>query len=118
MDLINDRQTLERLDQFIRLEATGSPDKLAEKMNTSRRTLFRIIESLKDLGCPIYYNRSKNSYCYKYPGKLIIKFENILFDNDELSKINGGCSTFFRRVPTRDTQRLYFCTVKQNAFVL
>ena len=30
MSLIEDRNKLERLDQFIRMEATGSPDDLAE----------------------------------------------------------------------------------------
>lgn len=118
MNLLEDRHRLERLDQLIRLEVTGSPDELAEKMNVSRRTLFRTIESLKELGCPIYYNKHKNSYCYEYLGKLIIKFENNLLDNEELNKINGGCGSFFYRVPTHDTQPLYFCPAKQDEFVL
>ncbi len=73
MSFIDDRLKLERLDQLIRLEATGSPDELAEKMNTTSRTIYRTMKDLKEIGCPIYFNKNKNSYCYKCPGKLIIK---------------------------------------------
>ena len=93
MSLIDDRQKLERLDQLIRLKATGSPDELAEKMGTSKRTIFRTINDLKEIGCPIYFDKHKNSYCYQYAGKLIIKFEVI--DNNQLSQITGGKKSTF-----------------------
>ncbi|MDL2314630.1 HTH domain-containing protein [Bacteroidales bacterium OttesenSCG-928-C19] len=88
MSLIDDRLKLERLDQLIRLKATGSPEELADKMNTSKRTIFRTINDLKEIGCPIYFDKQKNSYCYQHPGKLMIKFEVI--DDKQLSQITGG----------------------------
>ena len=72
MNLLDEIYRLERLDGLIRLEITGNPDELAEKFQVSRRTAIRWVGILKEMGCPVYFNRYKNSYCYEYPIKLII----------------------------------------------
>ena len=82
MNLLDEIYRLERLDQLIRLQVTGNPDELAETMQVSRRTAFRLIDALKEMGCPIFFNAYKNSYCYEYPIKLVIfKVEEKTFDN-------------------------------------
>ena len=82
MDLFDEIYRLERLDRLIRLECTGNPDELAEKFKVSRRTALRLIKILKKIGCPIYFNKYRNSYCYEYPIKLIIlKVEEKTSDN-------------------------------------
>jgi len=64
------------MDRLIRFRATGTPDELAVKMNVSRATLFRIIARYKEeFDAPVYFDKSINSYCYQYQGRLIIKFE-------------------------------------------
>ncbi len=80
----------ERLDQLIRLKATGTPKELARKFETTERTIFRMINELKEIGCPVYYNRERESYCYKFEGKLIIKFEQYVIDKESLGIIKGG----------------------------
>ena len=95
MSLIENKHKLERLDQLIRLQATGSVQELATKMNTTKRTIFRIIKNLKEIGCPIYFNKSKNSYCYEYQGSLIIKFKAKEINNNELNKIQGKGNCYF-----------------------
>ena len=76
MNLLDEIRRLDRLHQLIRLQITGNPDELAGRMQVSRRTVFRLMEVLKEIGCPIYFNRFKNSYCYEYPITLtILKFE-------------------------------------------
>jgi len=92
MSFINTIQDLERLDQLIRLKSTGSPDELANKMNISKRTVFNLINRLKELGCPIYFNCSINSYCYLNQGKLNFRFNSL--DNEGLNKISGGVQFF------------------------
>ena len=84
MNLIDEIHRLERLDRLIRLRMTGSPDELAEKIGVSRRTAIRLVGILKkEVGCPIYFNKYKNSYCYEYPIKLIIlKLVENLPDNE------------------------------------
>ena len=38
---------LERMDQLVRLKATGRPKKLAERLQVSEATVFRIIDTMK-----------------------------------------------------------------------
>jgi len=109
MDL--SKEEYKRLDQLIRLKATGSPQELAEKFNRSKRTMQRIIEEMKKVGCPIYYNRYRRSYCYEYPGKLIIKFETL--DDNELYKIKGGFFKENSSMPNSGIERFYIYTENQ-----
>ena len=88
MDVIDEMNRLNRLHNLIRFETTGSTVELAEKMDISERTAYRLIALLKDMGCPIYFNNHKNSYCYEYPIKLILfKIEEL--DSKELISIIG-----------------------------
>jgi predicted DNA-binding transcriptional regulator YafY len=81
MNLINEIYRLESLEQMIRLQSTGSLNELAKKMNVSRRTAMRWVGILKELGCPIYFDKHKNSYCYEYPGKLVIGWKMKTIEN-------------------------------------
>ncbi len=90
MKLLNEKERIEYLDQLIRLNATGNAHTLAVKLNVTDRTVFRMLNQLKKLGCPIYFNRAKNSYCYEYEGHIVIKFEKTKINNIDLQKISGG----------------------------
>jgi biotin operon repressor len=90
MSLIDIKDDLERIDQLIRLKATNTPAELAKRLNISERNIYRIIKKLKELGCPIYFDKERKSYCYKYEGKLVFKFESEIIDNNLLDKIKGG----------------------------
>ena len=83
MGLINDKDQYERLDKLIRRRSTGSPDDLAKKFNTSKSTISRMIKEMQLIGCPIYFCRVSNSYCYEYKGKLILGF--VATCNDDVS---------------------------------
>lgn len=65
MNLLDEIERLERLDKLIRFQITGNRNELAEKMQVSIRTISRLIDILKEMGCPIYFNKYKNSYCYE-----------------------------------------------------
>jgi hypothetical protein len=82
MNIVNDIPKLKKLDRLIRYAATGSPNELAEKMNVSRATIFRVIARLKsEFEAPIYFDKRLNSYCYEYHGKLITQWVEKL-DNE------------------------------------
>lgn len=66
MKFIEEIERLKRLDQLIRLKATGNPAQLASRLNVSERTIYNQIETLRVLGAPIEFNRNCNSYCYEY----------------------------------------------------
>ena len=55
---------LERIDQLIRLKATGRPKQLANKLEVSEATVFRMIETMKELNAPICYDLTRQSYVY------------------------------------------------------
>lgn len=56
---------IERIDQLIRLRATGTPKQLAGRLEISEATLFRIIDTMKELNAPVYYDFTAQSYLYE-----------------------------------------------------
>lgn len=65
MNAIDIKAQIDRLNQLIKLKATGSPKELAQKLDTTERRVYRIIKQLKEMGCPIFYNKIRGSYCHK-----------------------------------------------------
>jgi len=65
-----------RIDQLIRLKATGTPDELAHRLDISASTLYKHINAMKDVfGAPIKYCRDRKSYVYEEDGKLELGFK-------------------------------------------
>lgn len=84
-------ERIERIDLLIRLEATGPPCKLANKLNISRSTLLTFIKHLKeDLMFPILFCRHRNTYYYQEPGHFRFGFEKIRLDNSLTNQVKGG----------------------------
>jgi predicted transcriptional regulator len=90
MNIICIKDNLDRIDQLIRLNATGTPKELALKLEITERTVYRIIRQLKEIGFPIYFNKAIRSYCYKYEGKLIFSFESKCVDSEVINEIKNG----------------------------
>lgn len=76
---------IERIDQFIRLKATGTPKDLASKLNISESVLYETLATMKKHGAPIYYDRCLGSYCYEEPCMFEFRFN---IDNNNTSIIN------------------------------
>ena len=62
--MIKHIEIIERMDQLIRLQATGSPEKFAQRLGISRTKLYRIIKLMKQLNAPIEYGITIQSYIY------------------------------------------------------
>lgn len=54
---------LERIQELAKQNATGSPKVLANRINVSERTLYRLVQNIKEQGIAIEYCRKTNSYC-------------------------------------------------------
>lgn len=65
---------LERLDHLIRHKSTGTPNQLAVRLNISERTLYGFLSEMRELGAPIKYSRSKQTYYYGTKGKFQLRF--------------------------------------------
>ena len=78
---------IERVDQLIRLKATGTADDLAKKLGISRRNVYLIIDVMKSMDAPILYDIYKKTFYYEYDCELSIGFI-------EKEKIKGGEAKF------------------------
>ena len=65
------------------MQATGSPNDLANKLSVSRRCLFTIINLMKSMNAPIKFCTSNQSYYYERECHFAIGFI-------DKSKIIGG----------------------------
>ena len=55
-------EKIETLKYLAQHKRAGSPQYLAVKFNVSKRTIQRMIQHLRDDGCPIVFNRQRNTY--------------------------------------------------------
>ncbi|MDR1602827.1 MAG: hypothetical protein LBS42_10425, partial [Tannerella sp.] len=82
---------LDRLDALVRRQATGSPEQLSRRLDMSRSTLFEFIAFLRDeMGAPIRYSKSRNSYMYEYVPRFCLGFEKERMQPAELYGACGG----------------------------
>lgn len=83
------------LDKLIRQRRTGTQSELAVRLGLSVSRLARIIEYLKDIGAPIVFDRSLNTYYYEREYSIQINVEvqqgNIhLMDIHQMRQANAG----------------------------
>lgn len=64
MSIIKYAERVQRMDQLIRRKSTGAPKELAAKLSLSERSLYELINQMKDMGAPIVYSKPRNSYVY------------------------------------------------------
>jgi predicted DNA-binding transcriptional regulator YafY len=55
-------EKLETIRYLAEHKRTGTPHHLAEKFQVSERTIQRMVQYLRDHGCPITFNRYRNTY--------------------------------------------------------
>ena len=85
-------------DALIRRKVPGNAEVIAERLHISRRTFFRLIESMREnLDAPVYYNELTKRYEYRKQGKIEFIFQFVPLkelDKTEIKKINGGSVSF------------------------
>ncbi len=79
--ILKQLELIERVDQLIRLQATGSATEFASKLAISKTSLYRVFRIMKTLNGAIVYDTVLQSYryveevqfsCGFYPSKLFI----------------------------------------------
>jgi len=77
MNLFSQINLLQQIHFHIEHKSTGTPKVFAGRLQLSERSLYRILEELKDSGVHIVYNRIRCSYEYqseyRIPEFLLIK---------------------------------------------
>jgi len=92
MKFFEQMKRLERVDQLIRMKATGSPKDLAQRLSLSERSIYDLINQMKSLGAPIIYNSLRGSYEYEESGQFRCQ---LTFEKGMHQRISGGISEFF-----------------------
>ncbi|HMB63018.1 MAG TPA: HTH domain-containing protein [Eudoraea sp.] len=90
---MNSIKNLERLQQIhflIENESTGSPKELASRLDISERSIYLLMEQLKDFNAHISYDRSRKTYYYKNEFKLQVQVSVSVSNNDEVTEVFGG----------------------------
>lgn len=83
MRFIEKIELLKRVDQLIRMKATGSARDLATKLGIGKSTVYEIIEILKNMGAEIEYCNYRRSFYYISDKSLTIGYIRV-------TKIKGG----------------------------
>ncbi len=96
MKNLKNLERLQQLHQRIVQENTGTPKELANFMNISERSLYKLIEQLKELTAPICYNRTSNTYFYDGDFELQVNISVTALSNNEVIEVFGG-SYFFKK---------------------
>ena len=88
--LVKGIEIIERIDHLIRLKATGSPVALARKCGVSEASLYRLIETMKQLGAPVEFSRIQQSYIYTDEVNFLCGFFAQELSHSEHKRTNGG----------------------------
>jgi len=64
MNVLKQIELIRRVDQLVRLQATGSPVEFADRLDVSKTKLYRTINIMRDLNAPIEYDSSLKSFVY------------------------------------------------------
>ena len=62
---INTMENLVRLHKLIRLQRTGKQQDLAQEMRLSLRGIQNYLNSLRELGAKINFDKARNTYYYE-----------------------------------------------------
>lgn len=77
MTLLEKLEMIERIDGLIRRKATGTPKQLASRLRVSERCLFKTLKMMRDMGGPINYSVSRQTYSYHYEVEFSLGFRNV-----------------------------------------
>ena len=74
MAFLHKHEMLERLDQLIRLKATGTPQEIAQRFSVAPSTIYLYLKYMRQKGAPIAYCKIRQTYYYQEGGKFFIGF--------------------------------------------
>lgn len=85
-------ERLQKIHRLVKSENTGTPFELAQTLHISPRLTYMLLEQLRELEAPLYYNRRTKTYYYEYSFELNINISIQVLANDKLVNIYAGRS--------------------------
>ncbi len=65
MRFVDQLRMLDRLDALIQRKSTGNAVQLSERLNVSERTVYNLLNTLRELEAVIHYCYEQESYYYE-----------------------------------------------------
>lgn len=90
MKSIKHIEKLKRMHNLISQECTGTPSELADRLTISDRTVYYLLEQLRDYEAQIGYDRSRKTYYYKEDFILEVNFSICIGNQDQVMEILDG----------------------------
>lgn len=69
------------IDSLIKRKATGNLENFAAKNGLCKRAMTDVLNEMKELGFPIKYDRTRNTYYYNEQGEMV---KNLFVRNGQL----------------------------------
>ncbi len=88
--LLQQIELIRRFDQLLRFKSTGSPHELARKLSISEASLYRLIDTFREMGAHIEFNLDCQSYIYSDEVNFECGFFLKELSNQERGLTNGG----------------------------
>lgn len=76
MSLLKYVNRLKRMDYLIRLKATGNATEFSKRLGISRSQLLQDLKEFRELGAPVRFCRSRQSYEYMSECLLNLEFRS------------------------------------------
>lgn len=99
MSLLTYFDRLKRMDNLIRLKATGSPKDFAQKLKISERLLYDYLGYMREIGANIEFDVYRRSYIYNPPVYFEFGYFPESINEDEIIEIAGGYNCSYVRMP-------------------
>lgn len=90
MELKNEIYRLNKLHKLIKMQNTGTPQELANRLHISKRHLYNVLDDLKMLGAKIGYSRNNCTFYYKNHFDLNLYLQVEYLDENEKKHIFAG----------------------------
>lgn len=90
MNKIKTLENLQKLHLLIESECTGPPQSLARRMGLSERSVYNLLEVLKDFNAPVEYSRRRKTYYYSNHFKLDFRISLLVTNNNEVTELFKG----------------------------
>jgi len=74
LEFLQKVQVIERVDRLIKLKSTGTAEDLSKRLCISRRSVYNIIELMRNMGAPVEYCLIRRTYYYSYQCDFMLGF--------------------------------------------
>lgn len=85
MSFVKSIETIQRIDFLVRTRSTGSARQLGQRLGVSRRSVHNYLGELRELGAPVSWSYTDNSYVYTEGFRIELK---ITHSNDQANTKN------------------------------